>query len=614
MLKSSENDGGAFIVLAPRSPLPSFAGSHTMISLLLALSASTPSAFFPATSPLIRTTGRTVANGTALYADWSSVYLEFAAVGPLKLAVVERWGHGNEYAVTVGAKTFQLNTMNATSPTSFDLGLAAGVSANVRVEKVTEPRTDAGGLVKILGVSAAKLLPLPPAAMKRTKKVVCIGDSIMCGCHSECHAPYPDQCPMGRGSSADARESSRLSWCTVVARAFDADYQVFCESGSGLIMTDGDECHAVGGSATCIPEKMGLQNSLGKAAGTHGALDCLSDGTDKRGCTAEGCDRVDPKTGKPPVNCMVAANTPAKAFDADVFLVNLGQNDYGKPAHIDPKTGKPVKSHLPTAAHWVKFYTEFVANLTASESFGGAGDASSAADSAAGKGRAAAAGGKKAPEFFLAVGGMADKYMNNTKLAVAHMNSLGNKNVHLLDITGSSTDVQKSYLGCGGHPSWIGHQKAANISIPLVAKALGWTPGLAAASAAPAAPAVAVGSGACPGGTLAACMALCPTSPPVAYKTCVDTCVKNCGGSPPGPPGPNTTMPCCKPHCAIAPGCWCAGWGCNSGPHANPGMSGCCHVMQNGGHNEVAKCMCCDANGKNPHCCDPRTSAPACGW
>ena len=32
----------------------------------------------------------------------------------------------------------------------------------------------------------------------------------------------------------------------------------------------------------------------------------------------------------------------------------------------------------------------------------------------------------------------------------------------------------QSYMGCGNHPSWIGHQKAANISIPIVKAALGW--------------------------------------------------------------------------------------------------------------------------------------------
>ena len=56
------------------------------------------------------------------------------------------------------------------------------VGAPVRVEKVTEAREDAGGLVGFLGIRAAALRPPPPALARR---VECIGDSIMCGAHSE---------------------------------------------------------------------------------------------------------------------------------------------------------------------------------------------------------------------------------------------------------------------------------------------------------------------------------------------------------------------------------------------------------------------------------------------
>ena len=82
-------------------------------------------------------------------------------------------------------------------------------------------------------------------------------------------------------------------------------------------MTDGDACHAVGGGATCMPEKMGLQKLAGVT--TSGALDCLSDGGDNCGCTAHGC--------KDQPGCMVAPDVAAPAFEADAFLINLGQNE-----------------------------------------------------------------------------------------------------------------------------------------------------------------------------------------------------------------------------------------------------------------------------------------------
>ena len=42
------------------------------------------------------------------------------------------------------------------------------------------------------------------------------------------------------------------------------------------------------------------------------------------------------------------------------MIINLGQNDYGHPAHTDPKTGKPVKNHLPGTEMWTSHYTSFV--------------------------------------------------------------------------------------------------------------------------------------------------------------------------------------------------------------------------------------------------------------
>ena len=76
--------------------------------------------------------------------------------------------------------------------------------------------------------------------------------------------------------------------------------------------------------------------------------------------------------------------------------------------------------------------------------------------------------------FFLACGGMSSKYCNDTQAAVASMNLAGHSNVHYLDLTPSSVGVESKYMGCAGHPSWIGHAKAAAIAEPIVKSALGW--------------------------------------------------------------------------------------------------------------------------------------------
>ena len=56
------------------------------------------------------------------------------------------------------------------------------------------------------------------------------------------------------------------------------------------------------------------------------------------------------------------------------------------------------------------------------------------------------------------------------------MNKAGMSNVHYLDITASSVDANKTglYMGCGGHPSWIGHAKAAEIAKPLLKSVMHW--------------------------------------------------------------------------------------------------------------------------------------------
>jgi hypothetical protein len=77
-------------------------------------------------------------------------------------------------------------------------------------------------------------------------------------------------------------------------------------------------------------------------------------------------------------------------------VINLGQNDFGA-------------GHIPTAALWVSAYTAFVKNISAT--YG------------------------TSPEFFLACGGMDDKYCSDTQAAVQSMNAGGLKNVHYLDIS-----------------------------------------------------------------------------------------------------------------------------------------------------------------------------------
>ena len=97
----------------------------------------------------------------------------------------------------------------------------------------------------------------------------------------------------------------------MLARALDADYEVICESGNGLIMTDGGACASfLGGAGNCIPDKWKHRLAC--------ALDSCRD--------------------------LTAGMEAPAPWAPDAVLINLGQNDYGAPAHVDPKTGKHKRS------------------------------------------------------------------------------------------------------------------------------------------------------------------------------------------------------------------------------------------------------------------------------
>jgi hypothetical protein len=371
---------------------------------------------------LIRIVGRTARNGanTTLYFDWPSVYIEVEVqTGPLSIILQERWDHGNEYSISIdGVESFQLNTTNASTECVI---LKQGQAGHVRIEKVSEGRPDIGGLVAFHGLKAGKLQPLQKKPSGR--RIECVGDSAMVGNHAERWYPYPSDCPTTRGTP-QSRESSRLSWCTKVARALDADYEMVGESGNGLIMTDGAQCHSVGGPDTCIPAKWPRR------------LSCANN----RG---EDPDRACPGLG---------GNEPLDTpFAPQAVLINLGGNDYGKP----PK--------CPVTEQWVQHYPWFVGNI--SKTYDGTG--------------------AHKPTFFL-VGGYGDgitkcKNYHDTKAAVASMHAAGLSNVHFLDLTmdgrvlnETTGFIQDNATGCANHPSWIRNDMMAAIAVPKVKAALGW--------------------------------------------------------------------------------------------------------------------------------------------
>ena len=172
------------------------------VAATAAAATDVPVLFPAATTPQIKVIGRTAracadaknASCSTLWFDWSSVYIEIEAVGPLSILLHEIWPHGQEYSITLNGTVPhpQLNTTgNGTQPREYAI-LAAGQQASVRIEKVTESREDVGGLVGFVGLRAAALHDPPPS---RKRRIECIGcDPSTPGPRAEPPAPFA-RCP-----------------------------------------------------------------------------------------------------------------------------------------------------------------------------------------------------------------------------------------------------------------------------------------------------------------------------------------------------------------------------------------------------------------------------------
>jgi hypothetical protein len=276
-----------------------------------------------------------------------------------------------------------------------------------------------GGVVEFVGLRAAALQPAP-AIHPATRLIECIGDSIMCGAHTERGTPFPNGCG---GEYRGNRESSHLSWCPSMARALGAEYQMECCSGNGLVYTD-NPLSASRCDWGAVPPACGVMPKKWQQR-----LFCATDGV----FTQEGgiCDGLG---GLQPLD----TSTPPQAM-----IVDLGSNDYGS-------------GHIPTTSLWVEAYTDFVRNISATYS--------------------------PPPEIFLTVShcvgkNASIKYCADTRAAFNSMKAAGVENVHFLDITVNGTgawNTPPGTIGCDQHPSQTAHALMGNIAAPKVKAAMGW--------------------------------------------------------------------------------------------------------------------------------------------
>ena len=308
---------------------------------------TSPRTLYSAISPLIRIVGRKAQRGGTIFFDWSSVQLHFRVQqGPASVLLNES-ACGmkqvcNSYAVFVNNTLVQrLNT----SAGVYEYPLEVGGGGNggcqlVRVEKITEARPDAGGVVAFSGVRAGSL-GLPPPPMQR--RIECIGDSMMCGAHSERGGTsdgfvFPSTCTHEHGGS---NENSFLSWCPTLSRKLSAEYQMECCSGNGLVMTDNPLSAYNCNWSQVPPDCPVMPNSWERR------LMCSKPGVFMGSLTSGHVCHDLADIGTQPLNSSVADDL----FAPHAVFINLGQNDYSKPPH------------LPTSAVWLSSYRSFLRRI-----------------------------------------------------------------------------------------------------------------------------------------------------------------------------------------------------------------------------------------------------------
>ena len=402
------------------------------MSVGVVVRASPELTLYPAISPLVRVVGRTAQNSTSLYFDWSSVQIHLNAVGPTSVLLDESLHCGmasvcNQYAVFLGPHLLQ--RLNTSSGVREYPVLLAGQAGLVRIEKITEASPNTGGVVRFDGVRSALLkAPRPPLQ----RRVECIGDSMMCGAHSERGEAvgswqFNSTCSNEKRGS---NENSYLSWCPTLARALGAEYQMECQSGNGLVFTDNPlsayDCHwgAVPPDCPVMPHSWKRRLM----------------------CTAPGVFM------KPDQACSELVDIDLPLNNTDMFLphaviINLGQNDFGA-------------GHTPTYTQWLAGYRNFLHEITSTY---------------------ASQNLMAAPriQFFLACGGMANLYCNDTRTVVQDLTADGLFGVHYLDVTAAGAgSANNGTEGCpgtpGSHPSSFSHEHMAALAEPVVRQAMGW--------------------------------------------------------------------------------------------------------------------------------------------
>ncbi len=172
--------------------------------------------------------------------DWPGVYLRCAFTGNT-LEIRLKGGTRDYFNVFVDDLPAKI-----IHPVSDSIFVVNGLSGKGAHELLITKRTEADmGMACFYGIAIAPGAKIFPTTVKNSRKIEFIGNSITCG--------YGTEGLSGSEHFKPETENSYLSYASITARAFSADYALIAHSGLGIIRNYGDKSKISAKSAPMPP-------------------------------------------------------------------------------------------------------------------------------------------------------------------------------------------------------------------------------------------------------------------------------------------------------------------------------------------------------------------------
>jgi lysophospholipase L1-like esterase len=196
--------------------------------------------FISANNPNIRYVGRfDFSNPLDVRFDWSGAYIQFSFRSTQCSVKMSDTGR-NYYQVFVDSQPAKILDVKSDTTLVIDAKLGTQIH-KVQIYKRTE---GSQGIASFKGIVLSENGEMLPWKDIPNRKIEFIGNSITCGYGTEGKSKDEHWTP--------STENNYLSYATIIARAFNADYHIVAHSGQGVVRNYGDKQKV---SASAMPNR-----------------------------------------------------------------------------------------------------------------------------------------------------------------------------------------------------------------------------------------------------------------------------------------------------------------------------------------------------------------------